>query len=87
VPPPPPRAAAICLYRREGLWTYELCYKKHIRQFRTVGKLRPPALWACPRRREPARPAGRAAPRPGGGVRVPAHLRVLGVPARWGRPP
>lgn len=23
-----------CLYRQEGLWTYEACYGKHVRQFR-----------------------------------------------------
>ncbi|GLI62889.1 hypothetical protein VaNZ11_005638 [Volvox africanus] len=26
--------SALCLYRQEGLWTYELCYKKYVRQFR-----------------------------------------------------
>eukprot|EP00198_Chlamydomonas_reinhardtii_P007020 XP_001696356.1 predicted protein [Chlamydomonas reinhardtii] len=26
--------SALCLYRQEGLWTYEMCYKKHVRQFR-----------------------------------------------------
>lgn len=27
---------ATCLYRQEGMWTYEACYNKHIRQFRWV---------------------------------------------------
>ncbi len=26
--------SATCLYRQEGLWMYEMCYKKHMRQFR-----------------------------------------------------
>lgn len=30
-------AASMCLYRQEGQWTYEVCYKKHVRQFRPVG--------------------------------------------------
>mmetsp|Transcript_31818 Transcript_31818/g.70690 ORF Transcript_31818/g.70690 Transcript_31818/m.70690 type:complete len:390 (-) Transcript_31818:180-1349(-) len=25
---------SLCLYRQEGLWTYEMCYKKQARQFR-----------------------------------------------------
>lgn len=25
---------SLCLYRQEGLWTYEMCFKKHTRQFR-----------------------------------------------------
>ncbi|KXZ45720.1 hypothetical protein GPECTOR_51g706 [Gonium pectorale] len=29
--------ASTCLYRQEGLWTYEMCYKKHVRQFRNDG--------------------------------------------------
>ncbi|GFR42283.1 hypothetical protein Agub_g3181 [Astrephomene gubernaculifera] len=28
---------ALCLYRQEGLWTYEVCYKKQARQFRQDG--------------------------------------------------
>lgn len=24
----------LCLYRQDGLWTYEVCHKKHVRQFR-----------------------------------------------------
>ena len=30
---------SVCLYRMEDWWTYELCYKKHVRQFHKV-KLR-----------------------------------------------
>nr|BCL66108.1 hypothetical protein [Volvox africanus] len=26
--------SALCFYRQEGLWTYEICYRKHVRQFR-----------------------------------------------------
>ncbi|KAG1668583.1 hypothetical protein FOA52_007318 [Chlamydomonas sp. UWO 241] len=26
--------ATLCFYRQEGLWTYEVCYKKHARQSR-----------------------------------------------------
>nr|BCL66185.1 hypothetical protein [Volvox reticuliferus] len=26
--------SALCFYRQEGLWTYEVCYRKHVRQFR-----------------------------------------------------
>ena len=26
-------AGGLCLYRIEEWWTYELCYKKHVRQF------------------------------------------------------
>jgi protein OS-9 len=33
-------AAALCLYRQEGLWTYEMCYKKGTRQFRQVQAVR-----------------------------------------------
>ncbi|KAJ9504962.1 hypothetical protein QJQ45_021453 [Haematococcus lacustris] len=39
--------SSICLYRQEGLWTYEMCYKQQTRQFRQVGS--PP-------------PGGRASP-------------------------
>jgi hypothetical protein len=31
-----PPAAGLCLYRQDGLWTYEVCHKKHVRQFRQV---------------------------------------------------
>ncbi len=27
---------SLCLYRIEDWWTYELCYKKHVRQFHKV---------------------------------------------------
>lgn len=27
---------ALCLYRQEGMWTYEMCFKKQARQFRQV---------------------------------------------------
>ncbi|EFJ40099.1 hypothetical protein VOLCADRAFT_108338 [Volvox carteri f. nagariensis] len=26
--------SALCMYRQEGLWVYEVCYRKHVRQFR-----------------------------------------------------
>lgn len=29
-------AAALCLYHKDGLWTYEVCHRKHVRQFRQV---------------------------------------------------
>ncbi|KAF8058885.1 zinc finger CCCH domain-containing protein 67 [Scenedesmus sp. PABB004] len=28
--------SALCLYRQDGLWTYEVCHRKHVRQFRQV---------------------------------------------------
>eukprot|EP00879_Flechtneria_rotunda_P022436 GHRR01023686.1.p1 GENE.GHRR01023686.1~~GHRR01023686.1.p1 ORF type:complete len:259 (+),score=88.92 GHRR01023686.1:132-908(+) len=30
---------ALCLYRQDGLWTYEVCHRKHVRQFRQVSLL------------------------------------------------
>ena len=30
---------SLCLYRIEDWWTYELCYKKHVRQFHKVSAL------------------------------------------------
>ncbi|KAL6765469.1 hypothetical protein V8C86DRAFT_2459875 [Haematococcus lacustris] len=30
--------SSICLYRQEGLWTYEMCYKQQTRQFRQDGQ-------------------------------------------------
>lgn len=35
-PPRTPPPAALCLYRKEDIWTYEVCYRKHARQFRQV---------------------------------------------------
>ena len=32
-PPPAAAAASLCFYRVEDWWTYELCYKLHVRQF------------------------------------------------------
>lgn len=29
-------AAGMCFYRQDGLWTYEICHRKHVRQFRQV---------------------------------------------------
>eukprot|EP00878_Enallax_costatus_P012587 GHUV01013145.1.p1 GENE.GHUV01013145.1~~GHUV01013145.1.p1 ORF type:complete len:166 (+),score=42.77 GHUV01013145.1:253-750(+) len=26
----------LCFYRQDGLWTYEVCHRKHVRQFRQV---------------------------------------------------
>lgn len=43
--------AGLCMYRQDGLWTYEVCHKKHVRQFRQVrplaGCVTMPLLLAC----------------------------------------
>ena len=33
---------SLCMYRIEDWWTYELCYKKHVRQFHKDEK-----VWPC----------------------------------------
>lgn len=29
-------ADGLCFYRQDGLWTYEVCHRKHVRQFSQV---------------------------------------------------
>jgi hypothetical protein len=38
--PAPAAAATPCLYTHDGQWTYEVCYKRHVRQFRQVSSNR-----------------------------------------------
>jgi hypothetical protein len=30
--------AAICLYHKDATWTYEVCHRNRVRQFRQVGR-------------------------------------------------
>ena len=39
---------SICLYRIEDWWTYELCYKKHVRQFHKVQHSILSSTWHLP---------------------------------------
>jgi hypothetical protein len=48
--------AGLCLYRQDGLWTYEVCHKKHVRQFRQVRR-HLPALVVMPLLEIPEGPA------------------------------
>ncbi len=38
---------SLCLYRIEDWWTYELCYKKHVRQFHKVCTTLPSVTLIC----------------------------------------
>jgi hypothetical protein len=76
--PTPTPAAAICLYHKDATWTYEICHRNRVKQFRQASAPQTPARAPCPgrlrapqRARPPMRPAAfaplpRPAPRPAG---------------------